>query len=99
LAWALVLPAVFMPSLATAFGFDDVAVKARDAAAAAYRAPASTLPPELRELDYDAYRDIRFKPEQALWRAEKLPFELMFLHAGRGFEHRCESTPLILPAR
>jgi glucans biosynthesis protein len=37
----------------------------------------SQLAPELRELDYDAYRDIRFRPDHALWRAEKLPFELM----------------------
>ncbi len=86
-AFSLVLCSMAAPSLALAFGFEDVALKARDTAAAAYRAPASNLPPELRELDYDAYRDIRFKPDQALWRAEKLPFELMFFHAGRGFEH------------
>ena len=41
------------------------------------------MPTQLRELDYDAYRDIRFRPEKALWRAEKLPFELMFFHQGR----------------
>ncbi len=85
--WAVVALALLLPSLARAFGFDDVALKARDTAASAYRPPASTLPPELRELDYDAYRDIRFKTDHALWRAEKMPFELMFFHAGRGFEH------------
>ena len=41
------------------------------------------MPAALRDLDYDAYRDIRFRPEKALWRAEKLPFELMFFHQGR----------------
>ena len=41
------------------------------------------MPTQLRELDYDAYRDIRYRPEKALWRAEKLPFELMFFHQGR----------------
>jgi glucans biosynthesis protein len=41
------------------------------------------LPAALRDLDYDAYRDIRFRPEKAIWRAEKLPFELMFFHQGR----------------
>ena len=31
---------------------------------------------------YDRYRDIRYKPERALWRREKLPFELQFFHQG-----------------
>ena len=69
---------------ATAFGFDDVTALARGIAAKPYKAPPDRLPPELRDLDYDALRDIRFKPEEALWRAERLPFELMFLHLGRG---------------
>ena len=65
------------------FGFDDVAARASSLAGRPYKAPAVNLPTELRELDYDAYRDIRFRPEKALWRAEKLPFELMFFHQGR----------------
>ena len=40
------------------------------------------MPPELAALGYDAYRDIRFNPERALWRAEQLPFEVAFFHAG-----------------
>ena len=63
-----------------------MAARARDLAAAPYKAPASVLAPELRDLDYDAYRDIRFRPERALWHADKLPFELMFFHPGRGFQ-------------
>jgi len=78
--------ALVMPGLAGAIGFDDVAERARELAAAAYKAPVSQLPAELRELDYDAYRDIRFRPDHALWRAEKLPFELMFFPTGRGFQ-------------
>lgn len=74
-----------LPFAAQAFDLDDVAARAKELAAVAYKAPATSLPPELRDLDYDAYRDIRFKPERALWRAEKLPFELMFLHTGRTF--------------
>ncbi len=70
---------------AQAFGFDDVAARARSVALAAYKAPVAQLPVELRDLDYDAYRDIRFKPARALWRAQKLPFELMFFHLGRSF--------------
>lgn len=68
-----------------AFGFADVAERARQSAAAPYQAPAERLSPALRELDYDQYREIRFKPESALWRSDKLPFELMFFHMGRAF--------------
>jgi glucans biosynthesis protein len=68
---------------AAAFGFDEVGARASSLAARPYKAPAINLPTQLRELDYDAYRDIRFRPEKALWRAEKLPFELMFFHQGR----------------
>ena len=78
--------ALALPFAVHAFEFEDVAARARDLAAAAYKAPAALLPAELRDLDYDAHRDIRFRPERALWRAEKLPFELMFFHPGRNFQ-------------
>ena len=77
--------ALALPMAAQAFDFEELAGRARELANAAYKTPSAQLPPELRELDYDAYRDIRFRPERALWRAEKLPFELMFFHPGRNF--------------
>jgi len=75
---------LLLPAAAIAFGFDDVAEIARREAAAPYRAPASRLPAELAQLDYDALRDIRYRPERAVWRDEGLPFELQFFHLGRG---------------
>jgi len=78
--------ALAFPIAAQAFGFEDVAKRARELAGADYKAPVAQLPPELRDIDYDAYRDIRFRPERAHWRAEKLPFELMFFHPGRSFQ-------------
>ncbi len=71
---------------AFAFGYDDVVDLARKSAATSYKEPVDHLPRELKELEYDQYRDIRFRPDRALWRAEKLPFELMFFHAGRAFK-------------
>ncbi len=68
---------------AHAFGFDDVAKKAAALSEAAYVPAPDTLPTELKTLTYDQYRDIRFRPEKALWRADKLPFELMFFHRGK----------------
>ncbi|MEY4563589.1 MAG: hypothetical protein RLZZ618_2866, partial [Pseudomonadota bacterium] len=66
-----------------AFGFDDVAEKARKLATQPHVAAPSVLPDELKNLDYDQYRDIRFRPARALWKEDKLPFEVMFFHLGK----------------
>ena len=82
----LSIAAAFLLTIASpafAFGLDDVAAKARSLAAQPHKPPVIKLPAELRDLDYDGYRDIRFRPAKALWRDDKLPFELMFFHQGR----------------
>jgi len=81
-AFVLALALFVAPACASAFGFNDVAQRAAHLAAASYRKPAATLPKALQALTYDQYRDIRFKPQRAWWRAAKLPFELMFFHEG-----------------
>jgi glucans biosynthesis protein len=72
---------------AAAFDFEDVAVIARRQARAPYRAPELKQPAELEALTYDQYRDIRFRPDHALWRGEKLPFDVMFFHRGKANGH------------
>jgi glucans biosynthesis protein len=71
------------PARAADFGFETVAERARSLATRPHMPATVALPAELKGLDYDQYRDIRFKPEQALWRKEALPFELMFFHLGK----------------
>jgi periplasmic glucans biosynthesis protein len=74
-AWpARAAPAAFDPSI--------VRQIARDAAGKPFKAPDTKLPDSLKNLDYDHYRAIRFLPERALWRGEKLPFEVQFFHRG-----------------
>ena len=72
------------PARAESFAFDRSIVRqsARDAASKPFKAPDSKLPDSLKNLDYDHYRAIRFFPEHALWRGEKLPFEVQFFHRG-----------------
>lgn len=60
--------------------FDYVRKQAADRAAAPYKEPDRELPERLAKLNYDEIRDIRFKPDQALWRSEDLPFHLHFFH-------------------
>ncbi|MCJ0762026.1 glucan biosynthesis protein G [Variovorax terrae] len=68
---------------AQAFDFETLTRLARERAQAAYRGGGDKLPSELARLDYDQYRDIRFRPAQALWRDAGLPFETQFFHLGR----------------
>ena len=74
------------PALAHAFGFDDVERKARSLVAQPYQPPAARLPREWLNLDFDQYSEIRFRADRALWRKEKLPFEVQFFHPGFHFD-------------
>jgi glucans biosynthesis protein len=67
---------------AGALGLEDIAQRAKQLAASAYADPRGGVPQWLLELNYDQYRDIRFRPERALWRARDLPFTVQFFHPG-----------------
>ena len=49
--------------------FDDVAEQAQLQARQPYRSSSRKAPAELQALNYDQYRDIRFRPDRALWRS------------------------------
>jgi glucans biosynthesis protein len=87
LAGALVT-VLFSAHVASAFDFDDVAALARRKARARYAPPDRAQPTELELLGYDRFRDIRYRPGRAVWRAEGLPFDLMFFH-------RAQSNPRV----
>ncbi len=63
---------------------------ARELAANPYKEPDTSLSNDFRDLSYDAYRNIRFRPERALWRQDRLPFELQLFHRGFIFRDRVE---------
>ena len=66
-----------------AFDFEDVAKRAEANAQAPYLPSEKQPPKALAALTYDQYRDIRFRPDRALWRGDELPFETMFFHLGK----------------
>jgi glucans biosynthesis protein len=68
--------------------FDFVAALAQNLSQRAHRAPRETLPPTLRELDYDQFRQIRFNASAALWRGDGVPFQIQFFHRGFLFPDR-----------
>jgi glucans biosynthesis protein len=63
------------------FGFDHVVSRAREIAAVAYE-PGPNLPEPLSRLDFDAWRDIRFRPERALLAQNGSPFRMQMFHPG-----------------
>jgi periplasmic glucans biosynthesis protein len=65
----------------TPFGFADVERRARDLAKVPYDARVPALPAPIAKLDYDAWRDIRFKPDKAFLGAGS-PFRLQLFHVG-----------------
>ncbi len=69
--------------------FDFVAVQrlAKELAAQPYKDHSPPLPERLSKLSYDAYREIRFRAANALWRNLSL-FEVQFFHRGLYFQRR-----------
>ncbi len=83
-AWA---QAVTAPD-STTHGFtpDVLRQTAEELAKRPFAKPAIELPEPFDKLTYDQYRDIRFPPEQAIWRGEKLDYELQLFPLGYLFE-------------
>jgi glucans biosynthesis protein len=72
--------------VAPRFGFEDVVKRARDLAAVPFDASVPALPDGLAHLDFDAWRDIRFKSDKALLGATGGPFRLELFHLGHLFK-------------
>jgi periplasmic glucans biosynthesis protein len=65
------------------FDFERLKAQARALAAEPYQEPLIRHPEILETIDYDAYQQIRFDPEQALWEDHGGPFPVQFFHLGR----------------
>lgn len=74
--------------LSEAQPFDYAALKGRARALAAqpYQAAQNRLPAEVKQLDWDQYQSIRFRPDHELWADEHTRFTIRFFHMGLYFE-------------
>src|SRR5271154_1227948 len=81
-----VLPPVYA---VRGFDLDDVAKKAADLAKEPYQDRQKRVPDWMLvgSLTYDQWRDIRFRPDQSLWRDKNLPFQVQFFHPGLYYDH------------
>ncbi len=74
------------PPAVPRFGYEDVVRRARELAAAPYDASPPRLPEELEKLDFDAWRDIRFRADKALLASTGGPFRLQLFMLGHLFK-------------
>ncbi len=68
------------------FSKDLIITRAREMAKRVYSENKTPLPDELKKLDYDQYRDIRFVRENGPWYGKNRPFEMQLFHLGSIFE-------------
>src|SRR5262245_37598314 len=66
----------------TSFGYQTVQQLAAELAQKSYQAPAADAVKGTQNLEYDQYRQIRFRRERTIWRGEGLNFELQVLPTG-----------------
>jgi periplasmic glucans biosynthesis protein len=69
------------------FGYEDVIRRARELAGSPFDPAASALPEPLAKLDFDAWRDIRFRADKALLAGSGGPFRMQMFHPGFLFKH------------
>jgi glucans biosynthesis protein len=66
----------------SAFTFQSVVQEAKKLSEKPYKNQKGEVPDPLLAINYDQWRDIRFKPDKSFWRKEGLPFTLQFFHPG-----------------
>ena len=64
------------------FGLAQVMERARALAARPYADPPASVPKWLLDVSYDQWRDIRYRPSEALWSQARLPFTVQLFHPG-----------------
>ena len=76
---------------------DYVAKRAEERARKPFHSPRIDFPRMLRadRLDYDKWREIRFRHEKAFWAADKLPFYVEFFHPGYLYEEPIRVNELV----
>ena len=92
---ALAAPLLLLPTSAGAFAWDDVVARARELSQQAFYPPSTSAVPDwLGKISYDEWRTMRYRPEQAIWREQGLPFQAQFFHPGL-FYNRTVAVNLI----
>lgn len=83
MVWSLALAILLLAAApARAFELADVAARAQTMAGQPFKDPRGEVPQWMMDITYDQWRDIRFRPDQALWRDQQSNFQVQFFHPG-----------------
>jgi len=66
----------------TGFSFDALAARMREKARHDYEPQTVDVPEAIRNLDYEAYKQVAFRPDRAVWGDSDLPFRIQAFHMG-----------------
>lgn len=72
----------FLPGAGGRFSFDNVVQRARSLAESPFENAMLPLPDQIDKLDYDSWRDIRFRPDRAISLGQSKAFRLETFHLG-----------------
>ncbi|HEV7733468.1 MAG TPA: glucan biosynthesis protein G [Candidatus Binatia bacterium] len=75
-------PAATKPAKPAPFDFETLAQHAEKLAAADYQDGKGKVPDFLTSITYDQWRDIRYRPDRALWADKPGNFQVQFFHPG-----------------
>jgi len=68
--------------------FQTVIDRAKKLASKPFKDTEGEVPEFLLKLSFDEWRDLRFEPDKALWKKERLPFTIQFFHLGLYYNRR-----------
>lgn len=71
----------------TPFSKEWLRQEARQLSRMPYMAPENNLPEWVKNLSWDQYQSVKFRPEKTLWQDEALPFRIQFFHLGLYFHY------------
>jgi glucans biosynthesis protein len=70
------------PEAPEPFTRQEVVDKARQLSQTPFTPAQGEVPQSLLDLSFNAWNDITFRPEKALWKKDRLPFQVEFFHPG-----------------
>lgn len=91
----LIMILIAGPVWSASFGYDQIVAKARRLSMENFKPEVLKLPSELTEMDYDAFRGIRYIREQGPWYGKNIPFEIQFFHMGSIFKNSVRVNEII----
>ena len=68
------------------FSFENLTASAKELSERPYQKPVVHDPELLERIDFDAYQQIKFRPELAIWGQGDGPFPIELFHVGRFFK-------------